>query len=81
MLPKGARLNHKTFWGTLYKDKKQWIEITFNQAQYISGIITQGFLLKRPYYVKSYKVEYKGEENASWQYILADDGEQKVIEG
>ena len=59
-----ARLNHDTAWSTHILDGNQWIQITFNQQQYVTGLITQG---KNHAWVKTYKVEFT-EDGSTWEF-------------
>ena len=60
-----ARLNHDKAWSTQEQDGNQWIQITFVQKQYVTGIITQG---QNNAWVKTYKVEFT-EDGSTWEFV------------
>ena len=72
--PHWGRLNADWTWATHMKDSNQWIQVTFEQIQYIYGVITQGY---SDAWVRTYKVEFI-EEGTNWQYVTEANGQVKV---
>ena len=62
-------------WATHIRDTNQWIQITFSRAQFIYGVVTQGY---RNTWVTSYNVEYS-EDGEFWQYIMTAVEQEKVL--
>ena len=70
--PYEARLNaayEDLCWATHIKDTDQWIQITFVESHFISGVVTKGY---EKAWVAQYKVEYS-EDGKLWHYIIEAD--------
>ena len=72
--PEWARLNEDWAWSTHMLDTNQYIQVAFEQTQYIVGVITQGY---SDAWVETYKVEYT-EDGTNYQYITEPNGQEKV---
>ena len=72
--PHRARFNARAGWSTHIRDSNQYMQVTFNEPQYVSGVMTKGWSNA---YVKSFKIEYT-EDDQIWKMIQGADQEDMV---
>ena len=73
-----ARLHHTAgnwrtgAWTAFYQDPNQWIQVEFDAAKFVSGIVLQG---REEYdqWVTAYKVQYSNDNATSWRYVEPKD--------